>query len=118
MDEDGKILEQRLSGVDFQFFPIYYHTWSCPVFVLESPLQGGPSGIPKWEPSARTGVYLGKSLFHAGSLDLVLNTRTGNFPPQYHVVFENTLSTVDNMKKGTVPVNCKNLVEEHSKLAT
>ena len=36
--------------------------------------------------------------------------------PQYHVVFDDTLSTVEHMRKGTVPVNCKNLVEDHSEI--
>ena len=50
-------------------------------------------------------------------MDLVLNTRTGHVYPQYHVVFEDTLSTVGQIMKGTVSVNCKNLVEDHSELA-
>ena len=76
-----------------------------PVFVLESPLQGGPAGLPKLEPRARTGVYLGNSPFHTGSVALVLNNITGNVSPQYHVVFDDTFSTVDHMRKVTVPVN-------------
>ena len=47
---------------------------------------------------------------------LVLDTITGNAPPHYHVVFDDTLSTVEHMGKGTVPGNWKNLVEEHSEL--
>ena len=38
--------------------------------------------------------------------------------PQYHVVLDNTLSTVDHMRKVTVPGNRKNMVEEHSELST
>ena len=49
---------------------------------------------------------------------LVLNIRTGNIPPRYHVVFDGTLYTVDHMRKGTIPGNWKNLVEEHSEIAT
>ena len=49
---------------------------------------------------------------------LVLNTKTGNFPPQYHVFFGDTLSTVEYMSKVTVPGNWKKLIEEHSELAT
>ena len=47
MDEGGKTLEQKFSGVEFQFFPTEYHTWGFPVFVLEAPLQGGKAGLPK-----------------------------------------------------------------------
>ena len=49
---------------------------------------------------------------------IVLNTRTGNVFPQYHVVFDDTFSTVEHTRKGTVPGNWKNLVEEHSEIAT
>ena len=52
-----------------------------------------------------------------GSVDLKWNTRTGYVYPHYHVVFEETLSTVEHMRKGTDPGNWKNLVEEHSHLA-
>ena len=51
------------------------------------------------------------------SVALVLNTRTGHVYPQYHVVFDDTLSTVEHMRNDTVPVNWKKLVEEHSELA-
>ena len=55
-----------------------FHTLFCPVYVLDSQSQsaGGP-GPPKWEPQSRIEVYLGHSPFHAGSVALVLNSRTG-----------------------------------------
>ena len=102
----------------FQIFSTDYHTWGFPVFVPEDPLQGGPAGLPKWELRTRSGVYLGHSPFHAGSVALLLNTITGNIFPQYHVVFDDTFSTVEHMRKGTVPGNWKNLVEDHLELAT
>ena len=40
------------------------------------------------------------------------------FPPQYPVVFDNTLYTVDHIRKGIVPGNWKNKVKDHSELAT
>ena len=51
-------------------------------------------------------------------MSLVLNTIIGKISPKYHVVFYNTFSTVDHISKGTVPVNYKNLVEEHSEIST
>ena len=108
MDEDVKTPEQNFSVVEFQFFPTYYHTWAYPVFVLESLMQVGMVGILKWEPTARTGVYTGKSTLHAESVSLVLNARTGYVSPQYNVVFDDTLSTVDHSWRGIVPVNFKN----------
>ena len=43
----------------------------------------------------------------------VLSTRTGHVYLQYHVVFEDTFFTGKHMSKGIVPVNLKNLVEDH-----
>ena len=33
------------------------------------------------------------------------------------MVFDNTFSTVDHMRKGTLPGNWKKLVEDHSEIA-
>ena len=117
LDEDRKTPEQKISGMEFQNFPTDYHTWVCPVFVLEPPLQGGPEGLPKWKPRASTRVYIGYPPLQAGSVNLVLNIRTGHVSSHYHVVFDNKFSTVDHTRKVTVPVNWKNLVEDHSEIA-
>ena len=50
-------------------------------------------------------------------MTLVLNIRTGHIYPQYHVVFDGNFSTVYHTRKGTVPGNWKNLVEEYSYLS-
>ena len=63
-------------------------------------------------------MYIGHSPFCVGSVDLVLNTRTGHVYPQYHTVIYNTFSAVEHIRKGTVPVNWKNLVEDHLDIAT
>ena len=76
LEKDGKTPEQKFFGVEFHFLPAKYHTQGCPTFILESPLQGGPSGLSKWEPTARIGVYLVHFTICAGSVSLVLNTRT------------------------------------------
>ena len=82
MDKDGKTPEQKFSGVEFQIFPRDYHTWGCPIFFLESSLQGDSTRMHKWEPKASTGVYFGNPPFHTGSVALLLNTRTGHIYPQ------------------------------------
>ena len=56
------------------------------MFVLDKSLQGGLGGIPKWNPRANAGVYLGHSPDHASNVALVLNLATGLVSPQYHVV--------------------------------
>ena len=67
---------------------------------------------------ASTGVYLLWSQLYAVSVDLVMNTRTGHIPPQYHVLFDDTLSTVEHTRKDTFSGTWKNMVEEHSEIAT
>ena len=89
-----------------------------PVFVLDARLQGGVGGPPKWDPRARVEIYLGHSPCHADSVALVLNPRTGNVSPQFHVVFDDDFSTVSHMRHGTVPVHWKELVGISSEQAT
>ena len=91
----------------------------CPVYVLDARSQstGGP-GPPKWEPRSRIGVYLGHSPFHAGSVALVFNPKTGWVSPQYHVVFNDTFSTVPYMDTGMVPPHWEDLLKYSSEKAT
>ena len=63
--------------------------------------------VTKWLPTDRYGVYLGHYPFHAVSLELVLNIRTGYISPQYHVVLDNNLSTVYHVSKGEISGNWK-----------
>ena len=68
-----------LHNVPNEHIPVKtFHTLFCLVYVLDSHLQsaGGP-GPPKWEPHSRIGVYLGHSLFHAGSVAPFFNPKTG-----------------------------------------
>jgi hypothetical protein len=109
-----------LHNVPIENIPVKtFHTLFCPVYVLDSQAQsaGGP-GLPKWEPRSCIGVYLGQSLFHAGSLALVFNPRTGWVSPQYHVIFDVTFSTVPYMDAGTVPPHWEDLLKHSSKKAT
>jgi len=63
-------------------------------------------------------VYLGHSPFHAGSVVLVFNPRTGQVSPQYHVVFDDTFSTVPYMDAGTEPSHWHDLLKYSSEKAT
>ena len=45
-----------------------YHTWGCPVFVLDEKNQSNSIGTPKWEPRSRAGIYLDQSKNHAGKI--------------------------------------------------
>ena len=52
---------------------------------------------------------------HAGSVALILKMVTGHVSPQYHVVYDKTLSTVSHRRDDTIPPTwdkmCKNEVE-------
>jgi len=69
------------------------HVFGCPVYVLDPKLQDGKR-LPKWNKRSRRGVYLGISKLHSSTVHLVLNLQTGKVTPQYHVVFDDTFSTV------------------------
>ena len=118
LDDEGKSPLMKFSGVNEHPSIDHFHPFGCPVFVLESKLQTSSKGIPKWDPRSRLGIYLGHSPLHAGSVALVLIPITGHVSPQYHVVFDDTFSTVSNLRSGTVPPNWRKLVEESSYFST
>jgi hypothetical protein len=120
INKDGLTPTTILHDVLVDAIPIKtYHMLFCPVYVLDARTQsaGGP-GPPKWEPLSRIGVYLGHSPFHAGSVALVFNPRTGQVSPQYHVIFDDTFLTVPYMNAGTEPPLWKDLLKYSSKKAT
>ena len=57
-----------------------FHTFGCPVFVLEAALQQ-ENKIPKWQPRSRLALYFGHSPNHAQTVPLVLNICTGLVSP-------------------------------------
>jgi hypothetical protein len=68
------------------------HTFSCPIHVLEDPLQTAGGEIPKWNPHVCLGIYLGQSLVHASTVGLILNPMTGHVSTQFHVIFDDDFS--------------------------
>lgn len=71
----------------------HFHTFGCPVFVLNHKLQAGNS-IRPWLPRSRIGLYLGPSPKHARNVSLVLNLNTGLVSPQFHVAHDNFFESV------------------------
>ena len=72
------------------------HVWGCPVYVLDPKLQDGHK-LPKWDPRARRGMYLGVSPEHSSqSISRVLNLRTGAVSPQFHMVYDDKFTTINN----------------------
>ena len=99
IDRDGQTPEIKFSGAIGNTTRLKdFHTFGCPCYILDARLQsaGGP-GPPKWDPRSRLGIYVGHSPYHAGSVALVLNPKTGLISPQFHVVFDDDFSTVPNL---------------------
>ena len=86
------------------------------MYILDAQLQGA-SFIPKWDERARVGAYVGRSSIHAGNVSLILNLSTEHVSPQFHVVFDETFSTVPSLKNGSVPDSWKFICEYNRELA-
>jgi transposase InsO family protein len=67
--------------------------WGCPAYVLDPRLQDGQK-IPKWEPRARRGQFLGFSRRHSSLVGLIRNMNTQYITPQFHVVYDELFTTV------------------------
>ena len=72
---------------------LHSHVWGCPTYVLDPKLQDGKS-LPKWEPKARRGVFMGVSSMHSSTVGLIRNRTTGFISPQFHVVYDDLFQTV------------------------
>ena len=53
------------------------HVFGCPVYVLDASIQDGKK-IPKWNPHARLGLFLGFSELHSLQVPLVMNVSSGH----------------------------------------
>ena len=122
VDKDGKTPMMKLLNLDIFPEMKFEHTFGCPVYVLDSKLQSSGIGPPKWEPCSRLGIYLGKSPFHAGSVALVLNPKTGHVSPQYHLVFDDDFTTIpylnSNAENSEVPSHWQALCESSTECST
>ena len=72
------------SGVTMRSKLKHYHSFGCPLYVLDKALQAQKS-LPKWQSRARLSMYLGPSPNHSCSMSLVLNPRTGHVSLQFHI---------------------------------
>ena len=118
LDENNKSPLEKFPGIEDEPIPTHFHTFGCPVFILDSPNQSGSIGTPKWQPRSHTGIYLGHSPCHASSVALVLNLRTGLVSPQFHVVYDDEFTTVDYLTSSTPPPNWLHLVRVASERAS
>ena len=95
----------------------HYHTFGCPVYVLDARLQGD-GFIPKWDEQVRVGAYARISPIHKVNVSLILDISTGHFSPQFHVVFNETFSTVPSLKNVSIPASWTFICENNRELDT
>jgi hypothetical protein len=114
---DGRTPYETIAGIDSSSINVSnFHTFGSPCYVLDQRLQSGSSMIPKWEPRARMGIYVGRSPSHASNVALELNPRTGHVSPQFHVVFDDDFTTVEYLRKMTVPSHWAELVRSSAEV--
>jgi hypothetical protein len=79
------------------------HVFGCPVYVLDVALQDGKK-IPKWNPWARLGLFLGFSDLHSSQVPLVLIVESGHTSPRFHVIFDDKFETIHSLPSNS-PTN-------------
>ena len=114
LDADGRSPLEKMSNTSEEIVPTDFHTFGCPVFVLDAANQSGGIGTSKWEPRSRAGIYLGHSPTHAGSVALILHLQTGHISPQFHLIFDDEFTTVPYINAEEAPPNWSALVEHNS----
>ena len=78
-----------------------FHTFGCPVYSLDTQLQGGGT-IPKWNPRCSVGLYLGNSPRHARTVSLVINLTTERISPHFHVKHDEFFETINTKHDTTI----------------
>jgi hypothetical protein len=80
------------------------HDWGAPTYVLDPQLQSG-NKLPRWQPCSCRGIFLGFSTIHSSEVPLILNLVTGSITPQFHVVIDDTFSTVPSLVSTEDPLS-------------
>ena len=57
------------------------------------------------------GMFVGFSKSHSSDIPMILNLKTGHISPQFHVVFDDTFSTVPSMRADEDPPPWWNVVD-------
>jgi hypothetical protein len=103
---DGKVPIHLFTGAEINPPKYHFHSFACPVYVLDSNLQQGKGySKRKWTERARVGLYLGPSPQHSRSVHLVLNLETGLVSPQFHVAFDDHFETTRRGASLLLPVS-------------
>jgi hypothetical protein len=90
---DGTSPIEVFSAVPVQPNLKFFHTFGCPMYVLNTNLQSGRR-ISKWDIRSHIGINLGTSPRHARSVKLILNLTTGHVSPQFHYEADSLFETV------------------------
>jgi hypothetical protein len=67
--------------------------FGCPVFILDKRLKDG-NNLNKWKARSWEGIYVQHSLQHAGNVPVIYNPITLQISPRFHVVFDNSFTTM------------------------
>ena len=117
LGKSGKSRAEIFSAMHNKINIRNYPTFGCPVYILDARLQGA-SFIPNWDKQVRGGAYVGRSPIHSGKVSLILNISTGHVSRKFHVVFDETFSTVPSLKNGSVLASWKFICENNRELTT
>ena len=80
--------------------------------VLDDCLSISGDSIPKWEQRSWVGAYLGNSKYHASSVPLVLNLKTGHVTSPSHVCFDDDFTLVESLTHQNVPYHWSELYKK------
>jgi hypothetical protein len=72
--------------------------------VLDPKLLAGQK-ILRWQPRFRHDNFMGFSNLHSSEVPLVLNLNTGSITPQFHMVFDDHVTTVSSIGQDDSPPN-------------
>ena len=114
LDENGLSPIELVSGMKDDFDLKDFHKYGFSVLVLDYRNQSGIGGTLKWDPNSRPGVHLRPSLLHDVSIALVLNLKTGHISPQFHLTFDDELSTLSCLNDDVSPSNWVQLFLNHA----
>ena len=98
--------QQSQSSAIISNWTVEIHPFGCPVCVLASEIASGKS-MPRWDPWACLGCYLGPSPHHAANVNLILNPATGYISPQFHCTYDDYFETPK--LEGNIDVHWKRL---------
>eukprot|EP00957_Ditylum_brightwellii_P012993 981749-Ditylum_brightwellii.AAC.1 len=77
MPRDGGVSPmEKFTGVPVTHGAQVNYMFGCPVYALDTRLQTCSDSVPKWNPRARLGIYLGPSPRHDRNVSLVLSMET------------------------------------------